>query len=155
MHACMFSLCVLRVRMFYLNLMYIHMYVCTRFGVTAYLLQEPLITENKPPTHRTHRMHRTSLPCASDGMTYRRLNGVHVSQAGLSRSRSCPSPRSVCADSKWESSPMRSMHSMRSMRGGFIFRNWGPSLKVHDGQCLASMTKDCPCYMARAPNWEK
>jgi hypothetical protein len=31
--------------------------------------------------------------------------------------------------------------SMRSMRGGFIFRNWGPSLKVHRCQCLTSMTK--------------
>jgi hypothetical protein len=30
--------------------------------------------------------------------------------------------------------------SMRSMRGGFIFRNRGPSLKVHRGQCLTSMT---------------
>ena len=28
------------------------------------------------------------------------------------------------------------MRSMRSMRGGFIFRNGGPSLKVHHGQCL-------------------
>jgi hypothetical protein len=26
---------------------------------------------------------------------------------------------------------MRSMRSMRSMRGGFIFRNRGPSLKLH------------------------
>jgi hypothetical protein len=34
-----------------------------------------------------------------------------------------------------------SMRSMRSMRGGFIFRNRGPSLKVHHGQCLTSMTK--------------
>jgi hypothetical protein len=31
--------------------------------------------------------------------------------------------------------------SMRSMCGGFISRNWGPSLKVHHGQCLTSMTK--------------
>jgi hypothetical protein len=31
--------------------------------------------------------------------------------------------------------------SMRSMRGGFIFHNRGPSLKVHHGQCLTSMTK--------------
>ncbi len=30
--------------------------------------------------------------------------------------------------------------SMRSIRGGFIFRNRGPSLKVHHGQCLTSMT---------------
>jgi hypothetical protein len=30
---------------------------------------------------------------------------------------------------------------MRSVRGGFIFRNRGPSLKVHHGQCLTSMTK--------------
>ncbi len=52
----MFSLYVLRVRMFYLNLMYIHMYVCTRFGVTAYLLQEPPITENK--SQRIERMER-------------------------------------------------------------------------------------------------
>jgi hypothetical protein len=36
---------------------------------------------------------------------------------------------------------VRSMRSMRSMRGGFIFRNRGPSLKVHHGQCLTSMTK--------------
>jgi hypothetical protein len=36
---------------------------------------------------------------------------------------------------------LRSMRSMRSMRGGFIFRNRGPSLKVHHGQCLTSMTK--------------
>jgi hypothetical protein len=34
-----------------------------------------------------------------------------------------------------------SMRSMRSMRGGFIFRNRGPSLKVHHGQHFASMTK--------------
>jgi hypothetical protein len=34
-----------------------------------------------------------------------------------------------------------SMRSMLSMRGGFIFRNWGPSLEVHRGQCLTSMTK--------------
>ncbi len=27
------------------------------------------------------------------------------------------------------------------MRVGFIFRNQGPSLKVHHGQCLTSMTK--------------
>ncbi len=27
------------------------------------------------------------------------------------------------------------------MRGGIIFRNWGPSLKVHHGQCLTRMTK--------------
>jgi hypothetical protein len=33
------------------------------------------------------------------------------------------------------------MRSMRSMRGGFIFRSRGPSLKVHHGQCLTSMTK--------------
>ncbi len=31
------------------------------------------------------------------------------------------------------------MRSMRSMRGGFIFRNRGPSLKVHHCQCLTSM----------------
>jgi hypothetical protein len=30
---------------------------------------------------------------------------------------------------------------LRSMRGGFIFRNQGPSLKVHHGQCVTSMTK--------------
>jgi hypothetical protein len=36
---------------------------------------------------------------------------------------------------------MRSMCSMRSMRGGIIFRNWGPLLKVHHGQCLTRMTK--------------
>ncbi len=30
--------------------------------------------------------------------------------------------------------------SMRSMRGGFILRNRGPSLEVHHGQCLTSMT---------------
>jgi hypothetical protein len=35
--------------------------------------------------------------------------------------------------------PMRSMRSMRSMRGGFIFRNRGPSLKVHPCQHLASV----------------
>jgi hypothetical protein len=29
--------------------------------------------------------------------------------------------------------------AMRSMRGGFIFRNRGPSLKAHHGQHLASM----------------
>jgi hypothetical protein len=33
------------------------------------------------------------------------------------------------------------MRSMRSMRGGFIFRSRGPSLKVHHGQCLTSVTK--------------
>ncbi len=32
------------------------------------------------------------------------------------------------------------MRSMRSMRGGFIFRNRGPSLEVHHGQHLASMS---------------
>ncbi len=32
-------------------------------------------------------------------------------------------------------------YSMRSIRGGFIFRNRGPSLKVHNCQCLTSMTK--------------
>jgi hypothetical protein len=32
-----------------------------------------------------------------------------------------------------------SMRPMRSMRGGLIFRNRGPSLKVHHGQCLTSM----------------
>ncbi len=31
--------------------------------------------------------------------------------------------------------------SMRSMRGGFIFRSQGPSLKVHHGQYRTSMTK--------------
>jgi hypothetical protein len=36
---------------------------------------------------------------------------------------------------------LRSMRSMRSMGGGFIFRNRGPSLKVHRGQCFTSMTK--------------
>ena len=30
---------------------------------------------------------------------------------------------------------------MRSMCGGFIFRNWGPLLKVHHSKCLTSMTK--------------
>jgi hypothetical protein len=34
-----------------------------------------------------------------------------------------------------------SMRSMRSMRGGFIFHNRGPSLKVHHCQHLASVTK--------------
>ena len=34
-----------------------------------------------------------------------------------------------------------SMRSMRSMRGGFIFRNQGPSLKVHHCQHLASVTR--------------
>jgi hypothetical protein len=33
------------------------------------------------------------------------------------------------------------MRSMRSMRGGFIFHNRGPSLKVHHCQHLASVTK--------------
>jgi hypothetical protein len=33
------------------------------------------------------------------------------------------------------------LETVRSMRGGFIFRNRGPSLKVHRGQCLKSMTK--------------
>jgi hypothetical protein len=36
---------------------------------------------------------------------------------------------------------IHTMRSMRSMRGGFIFRNRGPSLKVHHGQCLTSMTE--------------
>jgi hypothetical protein len=31
--------------------------------------------------------------------------------------------------------------TLRSMRGGFIFRSRMPSLKVHHGQCLTSMTK--------------
>jgi hypothetical protein len=33
---------------------------------------------------------------------------------------------------------MRSTESVprRSMRGGFVFRNRGPSLKVHRGQCI-------------------
>jgi hypothetical protein len=34
-----------------------------------------------------------------------------------------------------------SMRFMRSMRGGFVFRNRRPSLKAHHGQCLTSMTK--------------
>jgi hypothetical protein len=38
-------------------------------------------------------------------------------------------------------SPLQSMRSMRSMRGEFIFRNRGPSLKVHHCQHLASVTK--------------
>jgi hypothetical protein len=33
------------------------------------------------------------------------------------------------------------MHSMRSMRGEFFFRNRGPSVKVHHGQCLTSMAQ--------------
>jgi hypothetical protein len=37
--------------------------------------------------------------------------------------------------------PRHTMRSMRSMRGGIIFRNRGPSLKVHHGQCLTRMTK--------------
>jgi hypothetical protein len=37
------------------------------------------------------------------------------------------------------------VRSMRSMRGGFIFRNRGPSLKVHHCQHLASVTKHV-CY---------
>jgi hypothetical protein len=32
------------------------------------------------------------------------------------------------------------MRSMRSMRGGIIFRNRGPSLKVHHGQCPTRMS---------------
>jgi hypothetical protein len=36
---------------------------------------------------------------------------------------------------------MHSMRSVCSMHGGFIFRNWGPILKVHHSQCLTSMTK--------------
>jgi hypothetical protein len=36
---------------------------------------------------------------------------------------------------------MRYMRSMHSIRGGFVFRNWGPSRNVHHGQCLTSMTK--------------
>jgi hypothetical protein len=32
-------------------------------------------------------------------------------------------------------------HSMRSMLGGVNFRNQGPSLKIHRGHCLTSMTK--------------
>jgi hypothetical protein len=35
----------------------------------------------------------------------------------------------------------RSMRSMRSMRGGIIFRNRGPSLKVHHGQCPTRIAK--------------
>jgi hypothetical protein len=34
-----------------------------------------------------------------------------------------------------------SVCSMRSIRGGFILRNRGPSPKVPHGQCLTSMTK--------------
>jgi hypothetical protein len=39
------------------------------------------------------------------------------------------------------SSKGRSMHCMRSVRGCFIFHSQGPSLKVHHGQCLRSVTK--------------
>ncbi len=35
------------------------------------------------------------------------------------------------------------MCSMRSMCGEFIFCNWGPSLKVHHGQCLTSLDGTC------------
>ncbi len=41
--------------------------------------------------------------------------------------------------------------SMRPMRGGFIFRNRGPSLKVHHGQHLASMTKHDTGVFLRTP----
>jgi hypothetical protein len=51
------------------------------------------------------------------------------------------------------------MRSMRSMRGGIIFRNRGPSLKVHHGQCPTRMTKHdsggsppgAACDSAKAP----
>ncbi len=43
-----------------------------------------------------------------------------------------------------QSAVRRPMRSMRSMRGGFIFRNRGPSLKVHHCQHLASVTNLCP-----------
>jgi hypothetical protein len=39
---------------------------------------------------------------------------------------------------------LRSMRSMRSMRGGIIFRNRGPSLKVHHGQCLHRRAENEP-----------
>jgi hypothetical protein len=35
----------------------------------------------------------------------------------------------------------RSMRSTRSMRGGFIFRSRGPSLKVHHSQYLARLSR--------------
>jgi hypothetical protein len=69
------------------------------------------------------------------------------------------------------------MRSMRSMRGGIIFRNRGPSLKVlnkptthrthrthiHHGQCLTRMTKHdsggsppgAACYSAALRYWVK
>jgi hypothetical protein len=40
-------------------------------------------------------------------------------------------------------SPVRSMRSMRSMRGGIIFRNRGPSLKVHHGARKNSRQRVC------------
>ncbi len=51
----------------------------------------------------------------------------------------CPQTSSPSAH--WRQETGRYMLSMRSMRGGFIFRSQGPSLKVHHSQYLASMTK--------------
>jgi hypothetical protein len=44
------------------------------------------------------------------------------------------------------------MRSMRSMRGGFTFRNRGPSLKVHRGRLVtrSHILKRKACYFARA-----
>jgi hypothetical protein len=46
--------------------------------------------------------------------------------------------------------PDGTMRSMRSMRGGFIFRNRGPSLKVHHGQHLTSMRSMRGWFISRS-----
>ncbi len=59
----------------------------------------------------------------------------HIATPELERS-------SVFSTTQMHSFVSLSMRSMRSMRGGFIFRNWGPSLKVHYGHwaSVSSMT---------------
>ena len=47
----------------------------------------------------------------------------------------------VRTHSKWHQWSTVTQCSIRSMRGGIVFRNRGPSLKVHHGQCPTSMTK--------------
>jgi hypothetical protein len=43
------------------------------------------------------------------------------------------------------------MRFMRFMRDGLIFRSRGPSLEVHHGQCLTSMTKHDTCGLPGSP----
>jgi hypothetical protein len=87
---------------------------------------DKLTEENETTTHRTyrrHRMYRTQVPkfVLSSVETNSSLYAFYALYLLAPQTQS--------------------MHSMCSMHGGFIFRNWGPSLKVHHCQHLASMTK--------------